>query len=236
MLSGVAHEIHTSDVRSAAGTRYLHVKSGFEGLRTDVMKTSTRITRAGWTVAVAWLLLGLNGCGSSSSASGDAAHSRGKKTFHPVADPSNRAPEDMVAAVSAGKGGPPVGLRFEVRSSPEAGQPVDVDLAILPNAAAIDHIDGKVDGGENLSVVEGGDIPVVEKPAQGTVIRHVVRLLPKRDGIFTITAAVNVDLATDSITRNFTIPVIVGDGLPELAAKSEVANAEPAAGTGPKSH
>jgi hypothetical protein len=142
----------------------------------------------------------------------------------------------MVAAVSAGKGGPPVGLRFELRSSPEVGQPVDVDLAILPNAVAIDHIDGKIQGGENVSVVEGGDIPVVEKPAQGTVIRHVVRLIAKQDGIFTVTAAVNVDLGNDSITRNFTIPFIVGDGLPELAAKSEVADAVPAVGTGPKSH
>lgn len=232
----MAHEIHTSDVRSAAETRYLHVKSGFEGLRTDVMKTSTRISRAGWTVAVALLLLGLNGCGSSSSASGDAAHSGAKKTFHRVADPSSRPPEDMVAAVSAGKGGPPVGLRFEVRSSPEAGQPVDVDLAILPNAVAIDRIVGNIQGGDNVSVVEGGDIPAVEKPAQGTVIRHVVRLLPKQDGIFTVTAAVNVDLGTESITRTFTIPLIVGDGLPELAAKSEVADAEPVAGTGPRSH
>jgi hypothetical protein len=64
----------------------------------------------------------------------------------------------------------------------------------------------------------------------------VVRLLPKQDGIFSIIAAVNVDLGNDSITRNFTIPLIVGDGLPELAAKSEVADAQPAAGTGPKPH
>jgi len=201
------------------------------------MKTSTRISRAGSTVAVALLLLGLEGCGSSSSASGDAAHSGAKKaTFHRVTDPSSRPPEDMVAAVSPGKGGPPVGLRFEVRSSPEAGQPVDIDLAILPNAAAIEHLEGKIQGGENLSVVEGGDIPAVEKPAQGTVIRHVVRLLPKQDGIFIVTAAINVDLGNDSITRTFTIPVIVGDGLPELTAKSEVADAASAAGTGPKSH
>jgi hypothetical protein len=142
----------------------------------------------------------------------------------------------MVAAVSPGKGGPPVGLRFEVRSSPEPGLPVDVDLAILPDAVAIDHIVGKIEGGENLSVVEGGDIPAVAKPAQGTVIRHVVRLLPKQDGISTLTVAINVDLGTDSITRIFTIPLIVGGGLPELAAKSEVADAQPAAGTGFKSH
>jgi hypothetical protein len=142
----------------------------------------------------------------------------------------------MVAAVSAGKGGPPVGLRFEVRSTPEANQPVDVDLAILPDAVAIDRLEGKILGSDSVAVVEGGEIPGVEKPAQGSVIRHLVRLLPKQDGIFTVSAAVNVDIGNDSITRTFTIPVIVGDGLPELAAKSEVADAQPAAGTGPKSH
>jgi hypothetical protein len=201
------------------------------------MKTSTRISRTRWAVAVAALVLSLEGCGSSSSASGDAAHSGGKKAAsHRAVDPSSRAPEDMVAAVSAGKGGPPVGLRFEIRSSPEAGQPVDIDLAILPDAVSIDHLEGKVQGGENVSVVEGAEIPAVEKPTRGSVIRHLVRLLPKQDGISSVTVAVNVDLGNDSITRTFTIPVIVGDGLPELAAKSEVADAAPGSGTGPKSH
>jgi hypothetical protein len=202
------------------------------------MMTSTRISGAGWAIAVAALLLGLNGCGSSSSESGDAVHANQKKApSHRLAgDPSNRSPEDMVTAVSAGKGGPPVGLKFELRSTPQAGQPFDVDFAILPNAQAIDRIDARFQGGEDLAVVEGGDLAAVEKPAQGTVIRHVVQLLPKEDGIFTVTAAVTVDLGNDSITRTFTIPVIVGEGLPELTAKSEAADGAPVAGTAPKSH
>ena len=141
----------------------------------------------------------------------------------------------MVAAVSVGKGGPPVGLKFELRSSPQAGQLVDLDLAVIPDAAAIERIDGRFDGGENLSLVEGGDLGAVEKPAQGSVIRHVVRLLPKQDGIFTVTAAVTVTLANDSITRTFTIPVVVGEGLPELTAKSEASDGD-TAGTSTKSH
>jgi hypothetical protein len=142
----------------------------------------------------------------------------------------------MVAAVSVGKGGPPVGLKFELRSTPQPGQPVDLDLAVLPDAAAIDRIDGRFDGSENLALVEGGDLGAVEKPAQGSVIRHVVRLLPKQDGIFTVTAAVTVTLANDSITRTFTIPVVVGEGLPELTAKSEASDGNSAAGTSSKSH
>ena len=141
----------------------------------------------------------------------------------------------MVAAVSVGKGGPPVGLKFELRSSPQAGQLVDLDLAVIPDAAAIERIDGRFDGGDNLSLVEGGDLGAVEKPAQGSVIRHVVRLLPKQDGIFTVTAAVTVTLANDSITRTFTIPVVVGEGLPELTAKSEASDSD-TAGTSSKTH
>jgi hypothetical protein len=59
--------------------------------------------------------------------------------------------------------------------------------------------------------------------------------LPKQDGIFTVTAAVTVTLANDSITRTFTIPVVVGEGLPELTAKSEASDGD-TAGTSTKSH
>jgi hypothetical protein len=199
------------------------------------MKTSTRISRVGGAVAIAGVLLSLCACGSSSG-NADAAHSKQTSTSKRVTDPSNRAPEDMVAAVSVGKGGPPVGLKFELRSTPQAGQPVDLDLAVLPDAASIDRIDGRFDGSENLALVEGGDLGAIEKPAQGSVIRHVVRLLPKQDGIFTVTAAVTVTLANDSITRTFTIPVVVGEGLPELTAKSDAAEGDSAAGTPAKSH
>jgi hypothetical protein len=199
------------------------------------MKTSTRISRAGCVVAVAGVLLGLYGCGSSSGTA-DPAHSKQKSGAQRVTDPANRPPQDMVAAVSVGKGGPPVSLKFELRSTPQAGQPVDLDLAVLPDAPAIERIDGRIDGNENLTLVDGGDLAAIEKPAQGSVIRHVVRLLPKQDGIFTVTAAVTVTLPDYSITRTFTIPVVVGEGLPELTAKSESPDNDSAAGTTSKSH
>ena len=74
-------------------------------------------------------------------------------------------------------------------------------------------------GRKGLDLVEGGELPAVDKPATGSVIRHVVRVLPKQDGIFTVSATVSVDLANDSISRTYSIPVIVGDGLPERTAE-----------------
>jgi hypothetical protein len=198
------------------------------------MLTSTRISRVFWAFAVATLLLDLYGCGSSHE-SEEAARSRKKAdSAHKVIDPATRSPEDMVAAVSPGKGGPPVGLKFELRSNPEAGQPLDIDIAVLPDAPTINLLHARFQCGEGLDLIEGGELEAVEKPAQGSVIRHVLRLVPKRDGIFVINASVSLDLADDSIVRTFTIPVIVGDGLPELAARSEVAEGEGATGTGLK--
>jgi hypothetical protein len=208
-----------------------------EGLRTDVMMTSTQISRAGWAVAMMVALGLLAGCGSSSGSGTDPATSKGRKTHTQVStDSGERAAADMVAGVSPSKAGPPVALKFELRESPQPGQLLDVDIAILPGAPAINRIYGKFQGAEGLDLVEGGELPSIDKPAIGSVIRHVVRVLPKQDGIFTVSATVSVDVADDSISRTYSIPVIVGDGLTEQTARTEVAEGRPAPGAAVKTH
>jgi len=193
-------------------------------------------------MAVAALLLSLFGCGSSKdSNAANTTKSASNASNKPVAEPGKLPPADMVAAVSAGKGGPPVELKFELRSSPQAGQALTVDFAILPDAQSIARVNARFDGSDGLELVDGGNMAAVDKPAQGSVIRHVIQLVPKQDGIYTVTAAVSVDLASDSITRTFTIPIIVGEGLPELTANSDVAGRAEVAGqaatrTGFKTH
>jgi hypothetical protein len=180
----------------------------------------------------------LAGCGSSSGSGANASASKSKKTHTQVSttDPAERPVADMVAGVSPSKAGPPVALKFELREPPQAGQLLDLDIAILPSAPAISRIYGKFLGAEGLDLIEGGDLPSIDKPAVGSVIRHVVRVLPKQDGIFTVSATVLVDVADDSITRTYSIPVIVGDGLTEQTARTEVAEGRPAPGTAVKTH
>ena len=214
----------------AAGTRYcLKIMRVSEGLRTDVMMTSTPISRASWAVAVI-LFLGLAGCGSSSD-SAAKVEARKKTAAHLKIDPSARPTADMVAAVTPAKQGPPAELKFELRELPQAGQMLDVDIAVVPDAPQILRIYAKFQGGPGLDLVEGAELASVDKPAAGAVIRHIVRVLPKEDGIFTVNATVSVDLPDDSITRSYSIPVIVGEGLPEQTAQTEVA-----AGTALKTH
>src|SRR3569833_1379797 len=226
---GLSHEIHMSDVRMAAWTRYC---------RKALMRTtSTRISRAGWAVAMMAGLGLLSGCGSSSSPGPSSAVAQTRKGHTQVsADPVERPAADMVAGVSPSKAGPPVALKFELRQQPQAGQLLDVDIAILPGAPTISRIFGKFQNMDGLELVEGGELPAIHKPMGGATIRHVVRVLPKQDGIFIVSATVSVDLPDDSITRTYSIPVIVGEGLREQTARTEVAEGRPAPGTAVKTH
>ena len=203
------------------------------------MMTSTPISRASWAVAVV-LFLGLAGCGSSADTAAKVDAKNKKTHTHVTLGPSSRAPADMVAAVTPAKEGPPAELKFELRQLPQAGQMLDVDIAVVPDAPQIERIYAKFQGSPGLDLVEGAELASVAKPVAGAVIRHVVRVLPKQDGIFTVSATVSVDLANDSITRSYSIPVIVGEGLPEQTAQTEVAagpsSPQSAAGTALKTH
>jgi hypothetical protein len=200
------------------------------------MNTSTRTS---WAVGLLGIVLGLTlgGCGSSSSQPGAGSTSKKKVMHAQTLDPGSRAPDDMVAAVSAGKPGPPIALKFEVRETPKAGEALDVDIAVLPDAPAINRIYGRFQTGDGLELVEGGQLGQVDKPAAGSIIRHVVRVLPKQDGIYALTATLSVDQGDDSLSRVFSIPVIVGDGLPESTAKAQVTAGQAAEpGTNSKTH
>jgi hypothetical protein len=72
---------------------------------------------------------------------------------------------------------------------------------------------------EGIEIVDGSQLARVEKLADGTPVRHVVKILAKRDGIFTVSAVVSVSLPNQDLMRTFSIPVIAGEGLPEQVAK-----------------
>jgi hypothetical protein len=224
-------------VRSTPETRYGRLERKSQELLEEAhgaMWTSIRISRVGWAVAAA-LVLTLSGCGSTTE-SNAAAHGRNLARPKATVDPTRREPTDMVAAVSSAKGGSPVQLKFELRERPEIGQPLDVDVALIPDSPTLQRVYAKFQGGDGLELLDGSDLPAVEKPAQNVPIRHTVRLLPKRSGIFTLNVAVGVDSGTDSVSRAFAIPVIAGEGLPELAAKSEGAEGQVAPRTASKTH
>jgi len=90
---------------------------------------------------------------------------------------------------------------------------------ILPASADLDRLYGKVETGDGLELAEGAQIAPTERPVEGIPIRHSIKVLPKKDGIFTVNAVVSADAAGQSWSQTFSIPVIVGAPLPEVPAK-----------------
>jgi hypothetical protein len=125
----------------------------------------------------------------------------------------------MVAAVSASKAGPPVELKFSLPTRPEVGQVMDIDVAVVPRAPVPDTVSVSFQVVDGIDIVDGSQVEPVGNLVDGTPIRHVVRILPKRDGIFALTAVVSFTSANLDSNRTFAIPVIAGEGLPDQVAK-----------------
>jgi hypothetical protein len=159
-------------------------------------------------------------CACSSGETPGAAASPPSQAAPRKSPVSNLLSPDMVSAVSVGGTGPPaVQVKFELRQRPGVAQPLDIDLAIVPASGALDGVSGKVEVGDGLELSAGGHIAPTEHPVEGVPILHSIKVLPKKDGIFTVSAVLSVDAAGQSSSQTFSIPVIVGAGLSEPPAK-----------------
>ncbi len=127
---------------------------------------------------------------------------------------------DMVSAVSTTKAGPAVQLKFAIAQRPEVGQAVDVQVAVIPGVPVPDSVSAAFQSTDGLEVVDGAQLVSGGKPAEGAPIQHVVRILPKRDGIFALPATVSLVSGDQTVTRGFSIPVISGEGMREQVPKS----------------
>jgi hypothetical protein len=186
------------------------------------MRKAEVFFRAGWLAVMAvGVACALAACGSGdkpATAAGSGQARKQPKVMVPT-KPGERALTDMVAAVSAAKGGPPVELKFALSIRPEVGQALDVDVAVVPRAPVPDSLSVSFQVADGLDIVEGSQLERVNQLADGTPIHHVVKILPKRDGIFSLTAVVSFAVANQDWLRTFSIPVIAGEGLPEQVAK-----------------
>jgi len=171
-------------------------------------------------ITLAAVLVGLalaGGCGSSHKATQAANTAAAAKKTQRADDGLAR----MVAGVTSVKPGStplPLQLKFDLRERPQVAQPLDVDLVVIPLSGAIDRVFGKVVGEEGLELVSGGDLQQAAKPVEGAPIQYSVQVLPKTDGIYTLTASISVDSAGVISTQTYDIPVIAGQGIPDLPA------------------
>jgi len=174
------------------------------------------------------------GCGSRSSGGSAAGQTPGKAATRKAANPADELSRNMVSAVAANKPSTqPVQVKFELQDRPDVGQPVDVDLAIVPMSASVDRLSGKVEGEDGLELLEGAQIAATDRPAEGVPIRHAVKVVARREGIFTVHAVLTVDASGQSSTETYSMPVIAGGGASDLPAKPGAGTTATASVTAP---
>jgi hypothetical protein len=125
-------------------------------------------------------------------------------------------PPDMVAAVPANKGETPVSLHFALKSPPKSGQPLDVEIALMPRNP-LDGLSATFEATEGMVVVSGASLAEQQNVQAQKPVNHRITLMPSGDGVFIVTATAHVQTPDGSTANTFSFPVIVG-GLPPAAA------------------
>ena len=163
------------------------------------------------------LLVSLQGCSKIEHAVGQ--RQRSQPSAAKPTDPTELALANMVSAVSSGKSTDNLQLKFELHSRPAVGQPVEIDLALIPGQD-LDRIYATFQGSDGLEVTAGGKTDEVNRPPVGVPITYTITVVPRREGVFSVSAVVLADSSSESVTRTFSIPVIAGAGgsAPAVAA------------------
>jgi hypothetical protein len=153
----------------------------------------------------------LAACNGSPFNGGTHSHAGARSaSARSAALPGAHRDTDMVTAVSGGKSEVPVEVKFALRQRPELGQPIGLDVEVIPSAP-VDRLITSFHAEDGLTLSDAQTI-VHDRPDPGVPIDHTLTLTARQDGIFYVSATVLADSGTESIAHTFTIPVIAGAG------------------------
>ncbi|MEZ5499044.1 MAG: hypothetical protein R3E77_06410 [Steroidobacteraceae bacterium] len=163
----------------------------------------------------------LGACGDRAAPDEDAARAAEQARQQALVAAAGAEAElgaNFINAVSAGKSTAPVNVKFDIRSRPEVGQPVEVELAVVPVAPDLERIGLTFQTPDGLSISGGGSFGDLQRPLPGKIAKHVLTITPGREGAYTITVVALADSKDSSLARVFAIPLLVGPPLPAAAA------------------
>lgn len=153
----------------------------------------------------------LGACGAHNSPfSAGGTHAAPNQGSHAGGSGSQGTPldPDMVAGVSPGGSNPPIGLRFKLDTRPVVGEPAQLVLALTPTPGVeISHIHAslQVADGLQLQSARGFDI---DAPQSGVPVEQTVTVVPQRAGVLSLSATLEIDADSGSVSRTYEIPLI----------------------------
>jgi hypothetical protein len=184
---------------------------------------SSSLTR--WVAACAAGIL-LAGCGDGPSGDAPAPSAAAPKPAKPA---GSHLPPEMVAAVSSTRNINDVGVHFVLNGIPTVGKALPVDIAIVPHrpmASLVAHFNAR----DGLALATGDTLERQVDPLPEKIVKHQLVLLPAKEGVFMVTAAVETETEEGVLSRVYSIPVIVGAVGPVPAEPIPAASASPPAG------
>ena len=135
----------------------------------------------------------------------------------PAAPKNDGLPPEMVSAVSAGSSASVISVHFALRDTPVVNKALPVDIAIVPHRE-FTSVRAHFEGHDSIAMPVGDAMEPVTSSKIEKVIKHQLVLLPSREGVFMVTATVETEGDDGTVTRVFSIPVIVAAQAPPAAA------------------
>jgi hypothetical protein len=119
----------------------------------------------------------------------------------------------MVAAVSAGKTASAISVHFTLGASPSINQALPVDIAIVPHRKFA-SVRGHFESYDGLNMTVGKEFGPKSNTDVDKVLPHQLVLLPVKEGVSMISVVLETEGDEGSVTRVFSIPVIVQPSAP----------------------
>ncbi len=171
------------------------------------------------SVLLSCVLLSLVACnGDSGGAVSSSTPSAHKPKSTRMVKPGPTREEQtagMVLAASPSRSALVGDLKFDLHTRPVAGQPLNLDLALLP---AVDSpaVLLELSGSEGLALAPGDEAQNFADVSRLNVYRKSVTVTPASEGVFFLTVSATFKNADYSDLRNYSIPIIVGSAAAQV--------------------
>lgn len=152
------------------------------------------------------------------------AKAAGGATTTTAPDPKTKEavlPSNMVAAVSAGKSASTLSVHFALGAAPAVGQSISVAIAVVPHES-FTSMEASFEAPDAVILATGEHLEPIKDVKPETVVSHTLVIQPRKEGVFLVTAAVETEGEEGTVTRIYSIPLIVhpaaGAAKPAVAA------------------
>ena len=163
----------------------------------------------------------LAGCGDAPSENSQVAPEPAKGAAAPKLA---KLSSQMVSAVSSGKAASVISVHFVLGAPPTVGKPLPVNIAIVPHRKFL-SVRAHFETHDGLTVTAGDVYGPKDAVDSETALEHELMLSPEKEGVFMVTTIVDTEGDEGSITRIFSIPVIVSPAEGPVVVPSPTATA-----------